>query len=127
MQKENGVLKVFPDLHEAEILGERIHLTNQQVTILAMLVKHEGKIVRMTSIINELWGPHNMRDVPKRRSGTGREGGDGHWPSVIYSLVSYVRASVKDVAKIEPARFDGIGCRGSAPADGYRLTYLNKN
>jgi len=125
MSLNNGgaPIKVFVELNEIEILGNRTRISPTKAELLAVLLKYEGKIVRMQKIINTIWGPHrsyrSMVEAPEKRA-------LGAWPNSLYVHICQLRKIIDDVATIVPARFDGGGCHGSnSSADGYRLTFIS--
>ena len=57
--------KVDLDTRLVSVRGKEIHLTPNGSDLLALLIRHAGKVVTQKQIIDEIWGPHGpTRKVP---------------------------------------------------------------
>jgi two-component system KDP operon response regulator KdpE len=43
--------------------GEEIHLTSTEYDLIAVLVKHAGKVVTHRMLLNAVWGPNSVEHV----------------------------------------------------------------
>jgi two-component system KDP operon response regulator KdpE len=59
---ENGDLKVDVKNHLVFLKKEEIHLTPTEFKLLAILVKHAGKIVTYKQLLQEVWGKHSSEN-----------------------------------------------------------------
>lgn len=52
------------DMHEREVhlRGERLAFTRKEFAVLAMLVRHAGRVVTQQQLLRELWGPTHADD-----------------------------------------------------------------
>ncbi len=51
--------KVDLDARLVSVRGKEIHLTPNEYDLLALLIRHAGKVVTQKQIIDEIWGPHS--------------------------------------------------------------------
>ncbi len=49
--------------HVVRIQGQQVHLTSTEFDLLAVLVKHAGKVVTHRMLLNEVWGPNSVEHV----------------------------------------------------------------
>ena len=54
---EAGPLQVDLDLRRVYLHGEEVHLTPTEYKLLAVLVKHAGRVVTHKQLLREVWGP----------------------------------------------------------------------
>jgi two-component system KDP operon response regulator KdpE len=52
-----GQLRVDLAVRRVWIAGNEVHLTRTQFNLLAVLVKHAGKVVTHRQLLREVWGP----------------------------------------------------------------------
>ncbi|AEE97986.1 response regulator [Mahella australiensis] len=60
-------LKVDFDKQKVTICDKDIHLTPTEYKLLALLIKHRGKVLTHMSIIKEIWGPYSVDDTQSLR------------------------------------------------------------
>lgn len=53
---ESGALKVDLDKRQVWVQGREVHLTPQEFKLLAVLVRHAGKVVTHRQLLQEVWG-----------------------------------------------------------------------
>jgi two-component system KDP operon response regulator KdpE len=41
------------------VRGKEVHLTPNQYNLLALLIRHAGKVITQKMIVNEIWGPES--------------------------------------------------------------------
>lgn len=56
-----GKLSINLDTRQILKNGQEIHLTDNEFKLLSLLLKHKGKVVTQRFLINEVWGPDNIR------------------------------------------------------------------
>lgn len=56
-----GNLSINLDTRQILKNGQEIHLTDNEFKLLSLLLKHKGKVVTQRFLINEVWGPDNIR------------------------------------------------------------------
>ena len=49
--------------HRVKMGGEEVHLTSTEYALLAVLVKHAGKVVTHRMLLNSVWGPNSVEHV----------------------------------------------------------------
>lgn len=49
--------------HIVRVKGQEVHLTSTEYDLLAVLVKHSGKVVTHRMLLNEVWGPNSVEHV----------------------------------------------------------------
>ncbi|MDZ4081369.1 MAG: response regulator [Bdellovibrionales bacterium] len=49
--------------HIVRVKGQEVHLTSTEYNLLAVLVKHSGKVVTHRMLLNEVWGPNSIEHV----------------------------------------------------------------
>ena len=49
--------------HVVRMRGQQVHLTSTEFDLLAVLVKHAGKVVTHRMLLNEVWGPNSVEHV----------------------------------------------------------------
>lgn len=49
--------------HVAKMNGEEVHLTSTEYDLVAVLVKHAGKVVTHRMLLNAVWGPNSVEHV----------------------------------------------------------------
>lgn len=60
---DDGVLRMDLVLREVSIRGEVVQLARKEYALLALLVRHAGRVVTQPQILNELWGHHHEHDT----------------------------------------------------------------
>jgi two-component system KDP operon response regulator KdpE len=50
-----------------KVRGQEVHLTPNEYDLLALLVRHAGKVVTQKQILQEVWGPGGASQVPSLR------------------------------------------------------------
>jgi two-component system, OmpR family, KDP operon response regulator KdpE len=58
-----GHLEVDLSSHMVRISGKPVRLTATEYAILALLVKHAGKVVTQAHLLREIWGPHATQET----------------------------------------------------------------
>lgn len=64
---EVGNLKIDGEKRRVTIRDEIIHLTPTEYKLLALLARHQGKVLTHRFIINEIWGPSAIDDTQSLR------------------------------------------------------------
>jgi len=64
---EAGVLKVDLARRSVTVAGEDVHLTPTEYKLLAVLVKHSGKVLTHRQLLLEVWGSHNATQTQALR------------------------------------------------------------
>lgn len=59
----NGVFEFDRAAHIVRMNGEEVHLTSTEYDLLAVLVKHAGKVVTHRMLLNSVWGPNSVEHV----------------------------------------------------------------
>jgi two-component system KDP operon response regulator KdpE len=62
-QYDDGRLRVDLARRLVTLDGEPVHLTRKEYGLLAMLVRHAGRVVTQQQILRELWGPGHDHDT----------------------------------------------------------------
>lgn len=52
-----GELRIDLNAHRVEVAGEEVHLTPTEYRLVAVLVKHAGRVVTHSVLLSEVWGP----------------------------------------------------------------------
>lgn len=60
---DDGVLHMDLALREVSIRGELVQLARKEYALLALLVRHAGRVVTQPQILRELWGSHHEHDT----------------------------------------------------------------
>ena len=60
---DDGILHVDLALREVSIQGEVVQLARKEYALLALLVRHAGRVVTQPQILSELWGNHHEHDT----------------------------------------------------------------
>ncbi len=83
---DDGSLRVDLGRRLVKLRGEVVHLTRKEYAVLAMLVRHAGRVVTQQQLLREIWGPDHVEDthylrivVAKIRQKLGGEGGDARY------------------------------------------------
>lgn len=58
-----GVFEFDRAAHIVKMSGEEVHLTSTEYDLLAVLVKHAGKVVTHRMLLNSVWGPNSVEHV----------------------------------------------------------------
>ena len=64
---EAGVLKVDLARRSVTVAGEDVHLTPTEYKLLAVLVRHSGKVLTHRQLLLEVWGSHNATQTQALR------------------------------------------------------------
>ena len=64
---ENGDLKVDVANRRVQVAQKEVHLTPVEFKLMALLVKHSGKVLTHRQIVKEVWGPHYSDESPNLR------------------------------------------------------------
>ncbi|MEO6138352.1 MAG: response regulator transcription factor [Luteimonas sp.] len=59
----DGVLHMDLALREVSVRGEVVQLARKEYALLALLVRHAGRVVTQPQILRELWGSHHEHDT----------------------------------------------------------------
>jgi uncharacterized protein Yka (UPF0111/DUF47 family) len=57
-----GGLVLDPDRHEVTVAGEPVALTAKEFSLLQLLLRHQGKVVRRERLLHEVWGEDYFGD-----------------------------------------------------------------
>ncbi|MDQ7858650.1 MAG: DUF47 family protein [Armatimonadota bacterium] len=57
-----GSLALDPDRHEVTVGGEPVALTAKEFSLLQLLLRHQGKVVRRERLLHEVWGEDYFGD-----------------------------------------------------------------
>jgi two-component system KDP operon response regulator KdpE len=60
---DDGDLRVDLARREVSRGGEPVHLTRKEYGVLALLVRHAGRVVTQQQLLRELWGPGHVEDA----------------------------------------------------------------
>ncbi|MFT3805184.1 MAG: response regulator transcription factor [Burkholderiaceae bacterium] len=60
---DDGRLRIDLARHEVCVDGERLLLGRKEYALLALLLKHRGRVVTQPQILRELWGPTHVDDT----------------------------------------------------------------
>ncbi len=58
-----GTLSLDPGRHEVRVEGERVVLSPREYQLLAMLMRHEDRVLTHRQLLTTLWGPAHVEDV----------------------------------------------------------------
>ena len=58
-----GALSLDPARHEVRVGGGRVVLSPREYQLLAMLMRHEDKVLTHRQLLGTLWGPAHVEDV----------------------------------------------------------------
>ena len=59
---ETGDISVDLEKRQVRVKGEEIHLTPTEYKLLALLVKHAGKVVTHQQLLKEVWGKNSTEN-----------------------------------------------------------------
>lgn len=59
----SGLFEFDKAAHIVRMNGEEIHLTSTEYDLIAVLVKHAGKVVTHRMLLNAVWGPNSVEHV----------------------------------------------------------------
>jgi two-component system, OmpR family, KDP operon response regulator KdpE len=59
----SGLFEFDKAAHIVRMNGEEIHLTSTEYDMIAVLVKHAGKVVTHRMLLNAVWGPNSVEHV----------------------------------------------------------------
>lgn len=59
---ESGDVSVDLEKRVVKVKGEEVHLTPTEYKLLAVLVKHAGKVVTQQQLLKEVWGKHSTEN-----------------------------------------------------------------
>lgn len=60
---DDGTLRVDLAHREVTLAGEPLALTRKEYAVLALLVRHAGRVVTQPQILREVWGPAHVEDT----------------------------------------------------------------
>jgi two-component system KDP operon response regulator KdpE len=60
---DDGRLQVDLALRRVGVDGEPVRLSRKEFGVLAMLVRHAGRVVTQQQLLRELWGPDHVEDT----------------------------------------------------------------
>ncbi len=60
---EIGGLVVDPEQHRVVVDGEIVKLTPREFALLALLVRHVGKVLTHKTLLREVWVRHHLEDT----------------------------------------------------------------
>lgn len=60
---DDGTLRVDLAHREVTLAGEPLSLTRKEYAVLALLVRHAGRVVTQPQILREVWGPTHVEDT----------------------------------------------------------------
>ena len=60
---DDGHLRIDPARREVRLDGATVVLTRKEYALLALLVRHAGRVVTQTQLLRELWGPSHQHDT----------------------------------------------------------------
>jgi two-component system KDP operon response regulator KdpE len=78
---DDGRLRVDLARRTVTLQGEPLRLTRKEYAVLAMLVRHAGRVVTQRQLLSELWGPQHVEDTHYLRIVVGKirgKLGDSH-------------------------------------------------
>lgn len=58
---ESGALRVDLERREVRLAGAEVHLSPTEYKLLAVLVRHAGRVVTQQQLLEAVWGPHASR------------------------------------------------------------------
>ena len=58
-----GQFEMDRSAHVVKVSGKEVHLTSTEYDLLAVLVKHAGKVVTHRMLLKEVWGPYSVEHV----------------------------------------------------------------
>lgn len=59
---ETSGVKIDVTRHEVSKHGEAVHLTPKEFDLLALLMRHSGKVMTHRQLLHDVWGPANVSD-----------------------------------------------------------------
>lgn len=59
----SGPFEMDKSAHLVRVAGVEVHLTATEYDLLAVLVRHAGKVVTHRMLLNEVWGPNSIEHV----------------------------------------------------------------
>ena len=59
----SGPFEMDRSAHLVKVSGQEIHLTSTEYDLLAVLVKHAGKVVTHRMLLKDVWGPNSVEHV----------------------------------------------------------------
>jgi len=62
-----GELKLDVAAHRVSVGEQPIHLTPLEFKLLALLMRHAGKVLTHRFLLKEVWGPHDVEETPYLR------------------------------------------------------------
>ncbi|MCZ7650474.1 MAG: response regulator [Thermoanaerobaculia bacterium] len=69
---DDGHLRVDLARRSVTLAGEPLHLTRKEYDLLALLVRHGGRVVAQQQLLREVWGPRHLEDTQYLRVVVGR-------------------------------------------------------
>jgi two-component system KDP operon response regulator KdpE len=60
---DDGSLRIDLARRAVTLVGEPIRLTRKEFSLLALLVRHAGRVVTQQQLLRELWGPEHVEDA----------------------------------------------------------------
>lgn len=59
----SGSFEMDRSAHLVKVSGQEVHLTSTEYDLLAVLVKHAGKVVTHRMLLKDVWGPNSVEHV----------------------------------------------------------------
>ncbi|MDC8015603.1 response regulator [Tahibacter soli] len=69
---DDGRLRIDLARREVTLDGAAVHLTRKEYAIVALLVRHAGRVVTQQQLLRELWGPTHVEDTHYLRIAVGK-------------------------------------------------------
>lgn len=69
---DDGRLRIDLARREVTLDGTAVHLTRKEYAIVALLVRHAGRVVTQQQLLRELWGPTHVEDTHYLRIAVGK-------------------------------------------------------
>ncbi len=60
---DDGRLRIDLSRREVHLLGEAVTLTRKEYLLLALLLRHAGRVVTQPQLLKEIWGPTHQHDT----------------------------------------------------------------
>jgi two-component system KDP operon response regulator KdpE len=60
---DDGSLRIDLARRAVTLVGEPVRLTRKEFSLLALLVRHAGRVVTQQQLLRELWGPEHVEDA----------------------------------------------------------------
>lgn len=60
---DDGRLRIDPERREVRLDGQPVTLSRKEYTLLALLLRHAGRVVTQPQLLREVWGPDHQDDT----------------------------------------------------------------